>query len=124
MVFFMSAVTWLYVSGKLIRIFHALQYYGKMTLTNYIVQNIIAFFMFSGMGLSIGSTYPYWFYFLLAVIIFIIQIFISRYWLTRFNYGPVEWLWRELSYGRKLFFKKNHQNNLIVKAGNTITDTK
>ncbi len=106
MLFFTSAIMWLYVSGKFKRIFNAMQYYGKMTLTNYLVQNIIAFFLFSGVGLSIGKTYPYWFYFVVAVLVFVLQIFISKLWLRQFNYGPVEWIWRELSYGRKLFMRE------------------
>ena len=107
MLFFTAAIMWLYVSGKLKGIFNAMQYYGKMTLTNYIMQDFIAFFLFSGVGLSIGKSYPYWLYFTVSIVVFIAQIFISKYWLKRFNYGPLEWLWRELSYGRRLFMKKN-----------------
>ena len=111
-VFFMSAIMWLYISGKWKSIFHALEYYGKMTLTNYIIQNIIAFFVFSGIGLSLGNSKPYSFYFILAVVVFIIQIFTSMFWLRKFNYGPIEWMWRKLSSQKTLPFKKE----LIVKT--------
>ena len=95
-IFFASGIMWLYGAGRLQSIFSSMQCYGRMTLTNYIVQNIIAFFAFSGVGLSIGNSRPYWFYFVLAILVYVIQIFISRYWLKRYKYGPVEWLWRRL----------------------------
>ncbi|HVX25185.1 MAG TPA: DUF418 domain-containing protein, partial [Parafilimonas sp.] len=106
MIFFSTAIMWLYVSGKLKAIFKAMELYGKMTLTNYIMQNIIAFFVFTGVGLSVGSSKPYSFYFILAVIVFVVQIFISKYWLHKFNYGPIEYAWRRLSSQKTLPFKK------------------
>jgi uncharacterized protein len=105
-VFLMSAIMWLNISNKMARIFNALQYYGKMTLTNYIMQNIIAFFVFSGIGFSVGDSKPYSFYFILAAIVFVVQIFSSKYWLTKFNYGPVEYIWRRLSSQKTLSFTK------------------
>jgi uncharacterized protein len=79
-------------------------------------QNILATFVFSGIGLKIYNTLPYWFYFLMAVSVFIIQLFISKWWLSKYNYGPLEWLWRVLSY-RELFpFKKAEKSSLPVEA--------
>jgi len=105
-VFFSSTIMWLYVSGKLKRFLRAMGYFGRMTLTNYLVQNMISFFVFSGIGFSIGNSKPYWFYFALAIIVYIIQAFISRYWLKHYYYGPVEWFWRQLSSKEKLQFKR------------------
>lgn len=105
-VFFSSAIIWLYISGKLKRFFKAMGYFGRMTLTNYLVQNIIGFFVFSGIGLSIGNSKPYWFYFVLAIIVYTIQAFSSRFWLKHYYYGPVEWAWRQLGYKEKLPFKR------------------
>lgn len=110
MVFFSAGVMWLFVSGKLKKIFALMQSYGKMTLTNYITQNIIAFFIFSGVGLSIGNSKSYLFYFILAIIIFIGQLFISKFWLCKFNYGPVEWVWRRVISQETLPFKRNLTN--------------
>jgi uncharacterized protein len=104
-VFFASGIMWLYGAGKLRSVFSSMQHYGRMTLTNYLVQNIIAFFVFSGVGLSVGNSLPYWFYFAFAVAIYAMQIFISRYWLRRYNYGPVEWLWRRFG-SAKTFMKR------------------
>lgn len=95
----------LYINRKLKPFFSAMQKMGRMTLTNYMVQNIIAFFVFGGAGLGFGSTLPYWFYLALPLAIYIIQVYLSRWWLEYYNYGPIEWLWRQLSYGKRLKLK-------------------
>jgi uncharacterized protein len=102
----MSGICWLYISGKLKAIFNGLQFMGKLTLTNYMVQNVIATLLFLNVGLGLFNTQPYWFYALMAVLVFASQILISKYWLSYFNYGPVEWVWRQLSYGYHLPLRK------------------
>ncbi|QKJ29497.1 DUF418 domain-containing protein [Mucilaginibacter mali] len=101
-----SALCCLYVNGKLKAFFRALEAIGKMTLTNYMVQNIISFFVFGGVGLALGSTMPFWFYWALPLSIYIAQIYFSKWWLARYNYGLVEWIWRQLSYNKHLPLRK------------------
>lgn len=114
MIFIASGICLFYVNNKLKTIFKYFSAAGKMTLTNYIVQNILAAFIFSGIGLGIGNSMPYWFYFSLAIFIFILQLFISKWWLSKYNYGPIEWLWRSASYREWFPFKK--QSNLITEV--------
>lgn len=102
----LAGICWLYINGKLKYIFNALQAMGKMTLTNYMSQSVLGTLIFLNVGLGIFNTQPYWFYVLVAVLVFIIQVFISKWWLTYYNYGPVEWVWRQLSYGKRLPIKK------------------
>lgn len=102
-----AALCWLYINGKLKAFFRALEAIGKMTLTNYMVQNIISFFVFGGVGLALGATMPFWFYWALPLAIYTVQIYISKWWLAHYNYGPVEWIWRQLSYGKRLPLKKS-----------------
>jgi len=106
MVFIATGICLLYNAGKLKTIFNYFSAGGKMTLTNYMTQNILAAFIFSGIGLGIADTMPYWFYFSFAVFIFVLQLFISKWWLSKFNYGPIEWLWRSASYRKVFPFKK------------------
>jgi uncharacterized protein len=106
MIFIATGITLLYINGKLKTIFSYFSAGGKMTLTNYIAQNILTAFVFSGIGFGITYTLPYWFYFALAVFVFIIQLFISKWWLSKYNYGPIEWLWRCASYREWFPFKK------------------
>jgi uncharacterized protein len=102
-----SGICWLYLAGKLRRIFDALQVYGRMTLTNYLVQNILAVLVFSGVGLGLGSAgLSYGVYMLIALAIYIAQIFFSKWWLARHYFGPAEWLWRQLSYAQRLPLKR------------------
>ncbi len=106
MVFIASSVCWLYIAGKLKRFFISLAYFGKMTLTNYMMQNVISMFVFSGVGLGLYNTMHPAFYVGLAIVVYILQMFFSKWWLTHYYYGPVEWVWRQLSYGKRLPIKK------------------
>jgi uncharacterized protein len=54
MLFIASAICWLFIGGKLKAFFRSMQVIGKMTLTNYITQNMIALLLFSGIGLSLS----------------------------------------------------------------------
>jgi uncharacterized protein len=71
---------------------------GRMALTNYLLQTLIAIILFYGVGFGIGprfgmiGTLPFF------AAIFVIQIVFSRWWLGHFYFGPVEWIWRCLSY--------------------------
>jgi uncharacterized protein len=115
MLFIASAVSWLYVAGKLKRFFRSMQTIGKMTLTNYIVQNIIGIFLFSGFGLGFGLAHKlhFGYYLLFALTIYVLQIYFSKWWLSHYLYGPIEWVWRQLSYAKKLPIRKNRQVNEV-----------
>jgi uncharacterized protein len=106
MIFMVSAICWLYINGKLKNFFSALQTIGRMTLTNYMVQNIISMFTFSGAGFAIYNNYHPGFYIGLAIAIYIVQVFFSKWWLNSNYYGPIEWIWRQLSYRKRLPLKK------------------
>ncbi len=80
--------------------------YGRMALTNYFMQSIIGTFIFFGWGLGYLGQIPNRYTFLIAIGILILQIWWSKWWLSRFNYGPLEWLWRSLTYFKWFPFKK------------------
>jgi uncharacterized protein len=42
----------------------------------------------------------------LALVIFAIQVIISKWWLERYQFGPVEWLWKSLTYGKRFGMKR------------------
>jgi uncharacterized protein len=108
MLFFVAALCWLYINGKLKAFFRSMQVIGKMTLTNYIVQNIIALFLFSGAGLSLSLKHRihFGYYLLFAFVIYVVQVYISKWWLAKYQFGPIEWLWRQLSYAKKIPIRK------------------
>jgi uncharacterized protein len=73
---------------------------GRMGLTCYIMQwGIISFIRFN-YGLGLESKLGQAACTVLATLIFVVQVVFANWWLKRFSYGPIEWLWRVLSYGR------------------------
>jgi uncharacterized protein len=73
---------------------------GRMPLTNYLLQTLIATFIFYGWGLGFwGKVGPALELVLAVGIFFLVQIPLSRLWLRRFAMGPMEYLWRVLTYG-------------------------
>lgn len=73
---------------------------GRMALTNYLSQTMIGIVLFYGVGFGlIGRVQPLGVY-AIAVTIFACQIVFSRWWLARHAMGPMERLWRNLTYGR------------------------
>lgn len=77
-----------------------LTYVGRMALTNYLMQSVIASFIFNGYGLGYFAKLDPATIRLIAVGIFLIQIPLSMLWLSIFNYGPFEYLWRAATYLR------------------------
>ena len=74
---------------------------GRMALTNYLMQTVIALALFYGVGLGIGPRFGLVGVLAFGALIFLAQIAMSRWWLARFHFGPVEWLWRNLTYGHR-----------------------
>ncbi len=79
---------------------------GQMALTNYLVQSMVFSFIFYGYGLGLMGTLSTALVAAFGVSFYVLQILLSRVWLTRFEYGPFEWLWRSLTYGRRLPLRK------------------
>tara|TARA_Y100000746_G_scaffold45965_1_gene35249 strand:+ start:363 stop:1619 length:1257 start_codon:yes stop_codon:yes gene_type:complete len=71
---------------------------GRMALTNYLMHSVIALFIFSGAGLGLLGKFSWSQLYLFVLLIWVIQLYISPLWLKYFYFGPVEWLWRLLTY--------------------------
>jgi uncharacterized protein len=82
---------------------------GRMALTNYLAQGFLyAFVLFGvgpGLGLAgrIGTTTVI----LVCIVFFALQTALSHWWLARFRFGPMEWLWRALTYGERPSFRRS-----------------
>ncbi|SDG77843.1 DUF418 domain-containing protein [Psychroflexus sediminis] len=77
---------------------------GRMALSNYLMHSIITSVVFLGFGLY-GQLERYELYYVVFSI-WIFQLITSPIWLKHFYFGPFEWLWRSLTYGKKQVFKK------------------
>ena len=72
---------------------------GRMAFTNYLAQSVILGWIFYGYGLGLFGKLGVTSALAIAVAVYIAQVFFSAWWLARYRYGPVEWLWRTLMYG-------------------------
>jgi uncharacterized protein len=75
---------------------------GRMALTNYLMQTIICVLLFYGYGFGLFGKFGALASTLIALGIFVFQIFTSALWLKYFRYGPAEWVWRQLTYRKRL----------------------
>jgi uncharacterized protein len=73
---------------------------GRMALTNYIMQTIIGILIYYGFGLSLGARTGPAVFIPIATAVFGFQIIFSILWLKLFYFGPLEWIWRMLTYGK------------------------
>jgi uncharacterized protein len=71
---------------------------GRMALTNYMLQIALLDLAFSNYALRLAPTRLQ--ALAAALALFAANAVFSRWWLTRFRFGPLEWLWRSLTYGR------------------------
>ncbi len=92
------------LSGMLTRLLSPV---GKTALTNYILQSFIGIFLFYEIGLGMGAYLGSAHLTLMVFLVFGFQILISHMWLRYFRYGPLEWLWRVLTYGRYMPLQRN-----------------
>lgn len=79
---------------------------GQMPLTSYLSQSVICTFVFYGWGLGLVGRVGPALCIPLTLAIFAAQSVASRLWLRRFRFGPAEWVWRSLSYGRLQSMKR------------------
>jgi uncharacterized protein len=73
---------------------------GRLALTNYLLQSLLCTFVFYGHGLGLYGSVDRTGQVAVAAGIWSLQLIASPLWLRYFRYGPAEWLWRSLAYGR------------------------
>ena len=71
---------------------------GRMALTNYLMQSIVCTLVFYGYGLGYFQQLPRAWQVPFVFALFGMQVVLSRWWLQRFRFGPMEWVWRSLTY--------------------------
>ncbi len=73
---------------------------GRLTLSNYLLQTLICTTLFYSYGLGLYGKLGPAVTALLVIGIYLLQVVLSSLWVRRFRFGPVEWLWRSITYGR------------------------
>ncbi|MFM7766863.1 MAG: DUF418 domain-containing protein, partial [Bacteroidota bacterium] len=79
---------------------------GKMTLTNYLSVSGLMIFTLYGIGLSLLPSIHIYQLWLMAVVWTALLMFFSNQWLSNHRYGPAEWIWRQLSWMKRISNKK------------------
>ncbi len=104
--FYVSALVLMFIRFGQNKFFSALQALGTMTLTNYLLISAFCVLLLYGIGfgkLGIISMHTMW---ISAFVWLIIEIIFSTYWLNQFRYGPMEWIWRQLTYRKRIRLRK------------------
>ena len=84
----------------------ALQALGKMTLTNYLLVSAVMTIVFSGIGFALLGVLTMRIIWMIAFVWLMIEITFSIYWLNKYRFGPVEWIWRQLTYRKRIELRK------------------
>ncbi|MCP1381647.1 DUF418 domain-containing protein [Runella salmonicolor] len=96
----------LYKSGVVQGLMNRLVAVGRMAFTNYISHSVICTLFFFGYGLNYFAELEFYQIYFVAFAIWVFQLIISPIWLKYFLFGPLEWLWRSLTYWKIQPFKK------------------
>jgi uncharacterized protein len=71
---------------------------GRMAFTNYLAQSLTFGWIFYGYGLGLFAKLGVAAALAIGIVVYVLQAAFSAFWLLRYNYGPVEWLWRSAMY--------------------------
>jgi uncharacterized protein len=74
---------------------------GRMALSNYLMQSIVCTTLFYSYGLGLFGQVGAFAGLALTFGLWSVQLIVSWLWLRAFRFGPLEWLWRSLTYGRR-----------------------
>ena len=97
---YVGLLAWLLQSGLWSGLLSRLAAVGRMALSNYLLHSVLAMLIFTGAGLGLvgqlsrAQLYP------VVLAIWLLQLWLSPWWLARYRFGPLEYLWRTLTYGR------------------------
>ena len=106
---YVSIIVFLFAGGKSDVLKKFFAPVGRMALTNYLLQTVICTTIFYSYGFGLYGKIAAWQGILLTIVIFTAQVFFSRWWLSRYRFGPFEWLWRSLTYWKVQPIMKNQQ---------------
>jgi len=96
--FYISGLTLLYYTTSLSSAIDHLNYIGKMSLSDYLIQSAVGAFLFYNWGLALYHTCSHGYSFLLAIAFLICLYFFCRFWTTHHRRGPLEEIWYRLTW--------------------------
>lgn len=107
--FYITAIALLVEKAWAYKLFYPLSFVGRMSMSNYLFQSIVCSLIFYSYGLGLYGKVTYTEGFLLMMAVFSIQLLLSYWWMKRFRFGPVEYVWRFITYGKKPVMKRGEE---------------
>ncbi|WP_377888041.1 DUF418 domain-containing protein [Alkalihalobacillus sp. R86527] len=101
--FYIAFFVLFYQGGKRMKVF---EWVGKLALSNYLFQSFVSTLIFYNYGLGLYGEIGVSTGILLLLIIFVVQVVLSKVWLNSFKYGPLEWVWRLVTYQKRFAIKR------------------
>jgi len=98
--FYMCLLSLIYKKALGRKILQFLIPVGRMALTCYILQTVLCIYAFYGVGFGLFAQIPLYQVYFIAIAMLVLQTVFCKLWLNTYQFGPVEWLWRCLSYGK------------------------
>ena len=95
-----------YLKNPKLKIFKIFGTVGQMALTNYIMQSLVLTFIAYGWGLGYALRLNGFQVLAIVLVLYAWQVLLSTFWLKHFRYGPLEWVWRCVTYWKVMPFLK------------------
>jgi uncharacterized protein len=112
--FYATSMILIFQKGSASKLIKAFSNTGRMTLTNYLMQTAVYIILFYNIGFGLLGELPLRIIWLAAFLLYFLQSILSRWWLSKFLYGPAEWIWRQLTYQKRFAIVKNKKNTTPV----------
>lgn len=121
-IFYITGITILFRTKFFNPILQPLAAMGRMALTNYLLQTVFGLMLFYNFGLGLFEKTSFATNVLLAAGVLYLQLKFSQWWLQHFKQGPVEWLWKALTYFKFSSNKKTRNEAALKYPENQISD--
>lgn len=105
--FLVGSAVLLFLNNKLSALYKPLKCLGQSALSNYLLQSLVFGLLMFNYGFGFAGKFNVSEIFCIAVVLFILQAYLSVLWMNKFRFGPAEWLWRSLTYRKFQSMKKN-----------------
>jgi uncharacterized protein len=79
---------------------------GRMAFSNYLGQTLIGTTIFYGHGFGLFGQTERWQQLVIVLAVWALQLTVSPWWMQRFRFGPMEWVWRSLTYWERQPFRR------------------
>jgi uncharacterized protein len=113
--FYATTLIRLYMRARMGNLMQTFRNLGRMTLTNYLMQTTMYVIIFYHVGFGLLGDFSFGVIWLLTFLIYFSQAWFSQWWLSKFYYGPVEWVWRQLTYRRRFKLIKDSMAVSVTK---------